>query len=410
MLTNAAVKAARPRAAAYKLSDAGGLHLYVAPNGRRSFRMRFRWEGREQLLTFGTWPEISLDAARTRCEAAREQLARGEDPRAAARNCEIAQSANFETIARRWHAHMLPRWSEVHARDVLASLERVVFPAIGAMPIGAITPPVVLNALRLVERRGRLETARRVRQRISAVFQHAIAEGIVDSDPAGLIGRALMPPAPARRQPALVDIGEARALLAAVEHLRAAPAVALASRFLALTAVRMAAVRGARWNEIEDLDGDAPTWRVPAARMKLAAAKKKDAGNDHLVPLSAQAVQLLRGAAKNGYDTPSADALIFARGAGVPIGEAAIGALYARAGFAGRHVPHGWRATFSTILNESFPEERGAIDRALGHVGGGRDEKEEGINRKVEGAYNRALHMPRRRRLFQAWADELDGI
>ncbi|WP_156680084.1 tyrosine-type recombinase/integrase [Sphingomonas profundi] len=405
MLTNAAVKAARPRAAAYKLSDAGGLHLYVAPNGRRSFRMRFRWQGREQLMTFGTWPEVSLDTARAQCEAARTQLARGEDPRTAPDRLN-AQPSDFETIARRWQVHMLPRWTVVHAGDVLASLERDIFPAIGAMPVGAITPPVVLNALRVIERRGRLETARRVRQRISAVFQHAIAEGLVESDPAALIARALLPPRPQRRQPALVDIDDARALLAAVGRLQAAPTVALASRFLALTAVRMAAVRGAQWEEIEDLEGEAPTWRVPAARMKLAAAKKLDAGNDHLVPLSRQAVHLLRVARKLGHGA----GLIFpGSDTASPIGEAAIGALYTRAGFAGRHVPHGWRATFSTILNERFPEERGAIDRALGHVGGGRDEREEGINRKVEGAYNRAMHLPRRRRLFQAWADELDA-
>uniref|UniRef100_UPI001577404D tyrosine-type recombinase/integrase n=1 Tax=Sphingomonas bacterium TaxID=1895847 RepID=UPI001577404D len=192
MLTNAAVKAARPRAAAYKLADTAGLHLYVAPNGRKSFRMRFRVAGKEQLLTFGTWPEISLDAARARCTEAREQLARGADPRIiGARSTEVRR---FDDIARRWHEHMLRRWTKVHAGDVLASLERDVFPAIGAMPLAAITPPVVLNALRLVEERGRYETARRVRQRISAVFAFAIAQGLVDSDPAAIVGRALLPP------------------------------------------------------------------------------------------------------------------------------------------------------------------------------------------------------------------------
>lgn len=403
MLTNAAVKAARPRAAAFKLSDERGLHLFVAPNGRKTFRWRFLWQAREQLLTIGAWPEISLEAARARAQLGREQLGRGEDPRA----CNVGRPAvhRFDEIAQRWHQHMLPRWTPVHAGDVLASLERDVFPAIGAMPIGAITVPVVLAALRTVEARGRLETARRVRQRISAVFSFAIAEGLAEQDPAAIVSRALMPPAPARHHPAVVDIEDARRLLAAAELVEASSTVKHASTFLALTAVRLAALRGARWAEIEDIDGPAPTWRIPAARMKLAAAKKKDAANDHLVPLSAQAVAVLRAVAQNGYDTHS---LIFTGDDGnAPISEGAIGALYRRAGYAAKHVPHGWRASFSTILNERRPEDRGQIDRALGHVGGRRDAEEEGINRKVEGAYNRAKLLGRRRELFQAWADML---
>jgi integrase len=409
MLNDAAVSRARSKPAAYKLTDAGGLHLYVTPGGRKTFRMRFRIAGKEQLLTIGAWPEISLEAARARCAEAREQLGRGTDPRV----CEIAQTDNFEAIARRWHEHMRRRWTEVHASDVLASLERDVFPAIGAMPLAAITPPVVLNALHRVEERKRHETARRVRQRISAVFAFAIAQGLAESDPAAIVGRALTPPAPANPQPALEDLADARELLAAVDQLAAAPAAKLASRFLALTAVRLAAVRGARWEEIEDLDGEAPLWRVPAARVKMAAAKKLEARNDHLVPLSAEAVAVLRAArliSSPSYEAAKIKGLIFpGRDGMTPIGEAAIGALYDRAGFAGRHVPHGWRATFSTILNERLPEERGQIDRALGHAGGKRDKEEEGINRKVEGAYNRSKQLAPRRRLFDAWGALLAG-
>ena len=398
MLTNAAVKAARPRAAAYKLADERGLHLYVTPN-RKTFRWRFRWEGREQLLTIGTWPEITLDQARQRAELAREQLGRGEDPRQM-RGLPAA-AATFETIARRWHAHMRPRWTEVHAGDVLASLERDVFPAIGAMPLPAITVPVVLSALRGVEQRGRLETARRVRQRISAVFVFAMSEGLVDSDPAAIVGRALTPPAPARHQPALLEIADARELLAAVDQLEAAAPIKLASRFLALTAVRLAAVRGARWSEVEDLAGPMPLWRVPAARMKLAAAKKGDARNDHLVPLAPAAVEVLRLAQEYSRNRAGSRELIFpGRDVGRPIGEAAIGALYDRAGFAGRHVPHGWRATFATIMNEACDgADHALIDQALAHT----------PKNKVEAAYNRAALLDRRRTLFVAWACALYG-
>jgi integrase len=396
MLTNAAVKAARPRAAAYKLFDQGGLHLYVAPGGRKSFRMKFRLGGKEQLLTIGAVPEVTLDTARARCEKAREQLGRGEDPR----NCEIAQTGKaraFGDVVRQWHEHMRGRWTEVHAGDVLASLERDVLPTIGAMPIGAVTVPVILNALRVIEERGSYVTASRVRQRISAVFAYAMAHEMADHDPAAIISRVLTPPAPAQHHPALVEIEDVRALLAAAELVDVVPAVKLASRFLALTAVRFAAMRGARWIEIENLDGTAALWRVPAARMKLAAAKKLDAKNDHLVPLSRQAVELLREVRANLHqDNANWDDLIFDCGDGRMIGEKSIGALYDRAGFEGRHVPHGWRASFSTVMNE-----RGAdgadIERALAHT----------PKDKVKAAYDRSERLKRQRDLFQEWADLL---
>ncbi len=396
MLTNAAVKAARPRAVAYKLFDQGGLHLYVAPTGRKSFRIKFRFGGKELLLTIGAVPEVSLDAARARCDQVRELLGRGEDPR----TCEVAQTGKARAladVARQWHNHMRPRWTEVHAGDVLASLERDVFPAIGAMPIGAVTVPVILNALRLIEERGSYVTASRVRQRISAVFAYAMAHELADQDPAAIVSRVLTPPAPAQHHPALLEIEDLRELLAAAELVDVAPVVKRASRFLALTAVRFAAVRGARWEEIEDLDGAAPLWRVPAARMKLAAAKKLDVKNDHLVPLSRQAVALLREICGNMHRGDAhMHGLIFDCGGGRMIGEKSIGALYDRAGFAGRHVPHGWRASFSTVMNE-----RGAdgadIERALAHS----------PKDKVKAAYDRSERLQRQRDLFQAWADLL---
>ncbi len=395
MLTNAVVSRVRPKPRAYKLFDGRGLFLFVAPSGLRSFRWRFRLGGKEQLLTIGSFPEVSLADARARCDVAREQLGRGEDPRAA-RSGTAFDAVTVERAARAWHAHRRSDWTPVHAADVIASLERDVFPAIGALPLAEVTRPLVLATLRAIEARGRIETARRIQQRINAVFAFARSEGWCDHDPAGDVAEALKRALAPRRQPAIVDAGELRQLLAAAGLVDAPIAVKLASRFLALTAVRLAAVRGARWEEIEDLGGAAPVWRVPAARMKLAAAKKVDAANDHLVPLSTPAVEILRDARAR---VSPAGGLIFPG-----VAEGAIGRLYARAGFAGRHVPHGWRASFSTILNEALPGERGAIDRALGHVGGGRDEEADGINRKVEGAYNRATHLPRRRRLFDEWA------
>jgi len=241
-----------------------------------------------------------------------------------------------------------------------------------------------------------------VRQRISAVFAYAMAEDLVDQDPAAIVSRALTPPAPAQHHPALLEIEDARALLAAAELVDVAPIVKLASRFLALTAVRFAAVRGARWEEIEDLDGAAPLWRVPAARMKLAAAKKLDAKNDHAVPLSRQAVALLREVrAIMHQDDANMHGLIFDCGAGRMIGEKSIGTLYDRAGFEGRHVPHGWRATFSTLMNEKAQGADGdVVERALAHT----------PKDKVKAAYDRSAQLQRLRDLFQEWADLLVDV
>ncbi len=400
MLSNAALKSARPKARAYKLWDTQGLHLFVAPTGLRAWRIRIRADRRETVISLGSWPDVSLDDARESARAARGMYVRGVEPKvvAAKMSERLAQSTiTLEQLARDWHTHRRDRWTAVHATDVMASLERHVFPAIGEDLATAITTPQLLRLLGQIARTGAAETARRIAQRLSAIFRFARARSIVDADPAAGLVREVATGAPAQRQPALEDLGEARALLDAADRARVAPAIRLASRFLALTAVRLAAVRGARWDEVEGVDwsADSPApaalWRIPAARMKMAVAKKADAANDHLVPLSAAAVAVLRQARAIGGED-----LIFHRG-GRAIGAGAIGALYDRCGFAGRHVPHGWRATFSTALNERFPDDRFAIDRALAHVQGS----------AVEAAYNRSQHLDRRRWLFDRWAEIL---
>lgn len=393
MLTNAAVKAARPGASPRKLWDEKGLHLLVLPSGHRAWRVRIRCDGRESVITLGSWPDVPLDGARERAALVR----------AGGSIAALTTARTFEHTARAWHALKAPEWSPVHTADVLASLERDVFPAIGELALGAIAPPAVLQLLRGVEARGSRVTAGRLRQRIAKVFRFAISEGWCDSNPAADVGEALRAPPAVVKHPALTDPAELVQLLADVDQLAGAPVAKLASRFLALTGVRLAGVRGATWAEIEDLDGVDPRWRIPAARMKLIAAKKELADHDHIVPLAPAAVAVLRQAhalcmKMHNYASGrqlETDYLIFPGRGGRQLGEAAIGALYDRAGYAGRHVPHGWRASFSTILNERLGETWStAIDRALAHVAIG----------KVEAAYNRAEQLGRRRELFETWA------
>lgn len=397
MLTNGAVKAAAAQTRAYKMSDAGGLYLFVTPAGCKSWRLKYRWQGKEKLLVIGRFPAISLGEARSRRDEAKAQLRAGVDPSLAR---EVLES--FEQLARAWYRHAESTWSPAHASDVMASLERDVFPAIGARSAGEIEPRELLQVLRDVEARGCAETARRLRQRLSAIFGFGIAEGLVSGDPAQHLGRAMISVRVPRQQPALVSLEQCRELLERADRDPARTSTRLASRFLALTAVRLEAVRGMRWGEIEGLDGLAPLWRVPPARMKLKKAKKEDPRFAHLVPLSAAAVAVLRDAAtEHGVDPMSmeGEALVFPGRDGVrPIGEGAIGALYDRAGFAGRHVPHGWRSSFSTILNETLgPDVRADIDRALAHT----------PKDKVEAAYNRAELLDRRRALFVRWGELL---
>lgn len=392
MLTNATVKGAAPGARPYKLADAGGLHLLVRPNGSRVFRMKFRRGGREQLLTFGAWPEISLSDARIRRDRARDQLDRGEDPRRL--RIVPANEEAFEALARRWHAEQKEFWSPLHAADVLASLERDVFPAIGGDLPATIKARTVLVLLRDVAGRGCTETAHRLRERLSGIFRLGIHDELCSADPAALAADRLGPRPLQKSQPALLELDQARELMHAVAWSTTPPIVKQASAFLALTAVRMAALRGARWDEVDGLDGAAPVWRIPPARMKLTRARKADATAEHVVPLSRQAAALLRRVRATIGDGE----LIFpGKIRDKPIGEGAIGDLYDRAGFAGRHVPHGWRASFSTIMNERFPDDRQLIDQALAHAPKG----------KVEAAYNRARHQARLADLFQRWADLL---
>ncbi len=416
MLTDLKARTAKAREKDYKLADAGGLYLFVTRTGFKSWRMKYRFGGKEKRLTFGPYPEISLSEARDRRDAARRELREHRDPAVEAIKRKIAgvadREATFESIARRWHAFQEPRWAPVHAADVIRSLERDVFPSLGSLPIRQIDPQLVLATLRKIEGRGSLETAKRTRQRMSAVFVQAVSEGICSSDPAAVVRNALQPVRRSGKQPALLQIEELRDLLTAAERSGASPVTKIASRFLALTAVRPGVVRGVRWDEFEGIDWEAsaslseaaPIWRIPASRMKLVLDRKDDQAFEHLVPLPPQAVEALCAirplTRRMNYVFPSA------RHHHQPMSENALGYLYNRVGYHGRHVPHGWRAAFSTIMNEraerlNRPSDRAVIDLMLGHVPAN----------KVEGAYNRAAYMTRRAEIAQEWADLLtDGL
>lgn len=403
MLSDTKVRTAKPREKSYKLTDANRLFLLVTPSGGKLWRWNYYYDGKQKSMAFGAYPLVSLADARGKRDEAYTLLCEGRDP-AIARKLRIEENIEagrqtFERVAREWHENARSQWAKVHAADIIRSLERDVFPTIGALPIAQLTPPLVLGVLREIEARGSIETAKRIRQRISAVFVYGIAKGIVQHDPAEKLG-AVLKPLRRGRQPAITDLVPLRKMILAAEEDHARPITRLALRFLALTAVRPSELRGALWAEFEDLDGKLPLWRIPTARMKGDLDRKEELKGDHLVPITPQALAVLRAL----WPLTGSGDLLFPsnRHTHRPMSENAIGYLLNRAGYHGRHVPHGFRAAFSTIMNEwaerhGKEHDRKVIDLMLAHV----------PTEKVEGAYNRAAYMPRRRELAAIWADML---
>jgi integrase len=404
VLTDVKVRNAKVAHKPYKLADEHRMYLQINPSGSKLWQWSYRFGEKQKTLALGPYPLVGLGDARDKRDEARKVLLNGIDPAAAKRlekqNVIKASENTFERTAREWHSHQKASWALRHSYDVIRSFERDVFPTIGKTPLNELTPPIILKLLRAVEARDAIETARRIRQRISAVFVFAIASGIADSDPAEKVGGALKPMRKKGVQPAITDLPLLIKMLHDAEDDFARPITRLALRLLALTAVRPSELREARWTEFEDLGGDMPLWRIPANRMKGDLARKQELEGDHLVPLAPQSVAVLKVAMQLTGDCP----LVFpsARHMHKPMSENAIGYLLNRAGYHGRHVPHGFRAAFSTIMNEwanleGIEGDRETIDLMLAHIPAN----------KVERVYNRAAYMERRRQLAKIWANKV---
>lgn len=367
-----------------RLRDDDGLYLEVRPTGTKTWYVMSARGGKQRTKALGEYPGITIAAARKMRAEFHMAMRLGDvlpSKRAASAEPETVQT--FKAVALRWHTAQLTMWKPNHASDVLASLTDDVFPKLGGVPIDQIKPSDVLEVVRAIEPRS-VDIARRTRQRIRAVFQFAIAESICDSDPSASIVKAMRPHIKEGRRPAIISLDGARKVLADVEEQPGHPATKLAHRLLALTAVRPGEARAAEWVEFEGLDGESPVWRVPARRMKMKL--------EHVVPLSPAAVEVIEAARKVSGDC----AYVFpmTRNSRKPISENAIGFMLIRAGYADRHVPHGWRSTFSSVMNERHRADGEVIELMLAHVK--RD--------RVAAAYNRAEHMERRRELANEWA------
>lgn len=412
-LTDTQARKAEIREKDYKLADAGGLYLFVTTKGAKSWRLKYRFGGKEKRLVIGRYPEVSLAKAREERDRHRQSLREHRDPSTETRKRKMAAHAaagtTFKVVAQRWHEAQKPRWSPVQAVKVEQALVRDVYPAIGSMALIDVDGPTILAMLRKVEKRGAIDTAKRIRQHVSAVFCFGIAEGLCKDDPAAAIKKALLPTPIGGSQPGVNSVAAVKALHAKMDGCTSNPMTRLASRLLGLTFVRPGLIPTARWHEFEGIDWSDPTgasdaaepiWRISADRMKLDRADKGDEAFEHIAPLPPQAVDVLRAVHRLTGRFPYLFHSL--RSTHQPMSNNTIGYMYASNGYSGVHVPHGWRTAFSTIMNERAiqlkrPDDRAIIDAMLSH-------KPRGLSGS-EMAYNRALHMPRRWELAREWAD-----
>lgn len=387
-LTDAAVRSAKPAEKAYKLTDEKGLYLIVTVKGGKWWRLDYRHSGKRKTLSLGTYPEVTLKEVRDKRDEARKAISQGADPSRQRRlvklESRLAKENSFENVAKEWAGKQANRWTPDHHDRVVTSLAADVFPDLGEFPVNEITAQDLLKTLRKIEARGAHETAGRVLQRCGAVFRFAVVTGRCTYNPASDLHGSLTPNKVTHR--AALKASEMPEFLDKLENYDGHVQTRLAIRLLMLTFVRPGELRGAMWQEIDMAGAE---WRIPAERMKM--------NDEHIVPLSRQALEILRELHVLNGTYP----LVFpgAIKAHQPMSEnTVLFALY-RMGYHGRATGHGFRATASTILNE-LGYNHDAIERQLAHAP--RD--------KIRAAYNRAQYLPERRKLMQDWADILDGF
>jgi integrase len=369
--------------------DGGGLYLEVTAAGGRYWRLKYRHSGKEKRLALGVYPDVSLADARKARERARDELEAGNDPgelRKVAKAKATHEAVNtLQAVAGDWLRHQATGWEPVTAARIRASLETDVFPSLGARPLASIRPGEVMSVVKNIEARGAGDQAARVLQRIKAVYRWAVTHERIESNPMlDLVPSEILRPRQVNHRAALSDrdLPEFLGKLASYEG---DPHTVNALRLLMLTATRPGEVRGARWAEF---DLPACLWVIPAERMKMR--------NEHRVPLSRQAVEVLRtmeslsGARELVFPSPFYPSK--------PLSENTFNSALARMGFKNAATAHGFRALFSTVANETGwnPD---VIERQLAH-------KE---RNGVRAAYHRSTYLQDRERLMQWWADYLDG-
>ncbi len=388
-LTDTTVKKAKAGTKARKLYDERGLFLIISRNGGKWWRFKYRFDGKEKLLSFGTYPDVNLKDARDLRDESRKQVSAGIDPgeyRKAKKYAKEGRLANsFEIVAREWFNKYSINWSPSHADRTIRRLERDVFPWIGGEPISDIDAPMMLPVIRRIEKRGALETAHRALGNCGQVFRYAVATGRAERDPSVDL-RGALPPAKGKHFAAVTEPKLVAEILRAIDGYEGSLIVACALRLAPLVFVRPGELRKAEWAGI---DFDNAEWRYLVTKTET----------QHIVPLSRQAIEILKEieplTGRGRYIFPSA------RGKGRPMSDNAILAAMRRMGIGKEEMSgHGFRAMARTILDEVLGVRPDFIEHQLAHA----------VRDPNGRAYNRTAHLPERKKMMQDWADYLDKL
>ncbi|EPB0511436.1 TPA: tyrosine-type recombinase/integrase [Salmonella enterica] len=387
-LTARQISTAKPTEKPYKLSDGGGLYLLVNPNGSRYWRMKYRYAGKEKLLSIGVYPDVTLAEARDKRTQAKRILAAGDDPsevKQAEREAKnLAVNNSFELLALEWHEHKKPNWSSGYADDIMEYLRKDIFPYIGKKAITDIKPITMLSVLKKMEERGVLDKLKKTRQACRQIFTYAIITGRAEFNPVTDLAGALKTPKQ-QHFPHLMptQIGP---FIHAVNTYSGSKVTRIATLLLMYTSVRTIELRASEWTEF-DLDND--LWQIPKERMKMR--------RPHLVPLSRQVkshlLELKEITGWGKYVFPGRN------DAHKPMSEASINQVIKRIGFAGKVTGHGFRHTMSTILHEKGFNSAW-IEAQLAHAD----------RNTIRGTYNHAQYLDGRRDMLQWYADYLDEL
>lgn len=387
-LTARQISTAKPTDKPYKLSDGGGLYLLVNPNGSRYWRMKYRFAGKEKLLSIGVYPDVTLAEARDKRTEARRLLAMGDDPsevKQAAREAKkLAINNSFELLALEWHEHKKPNWSSGYAEDILEYLRKDIFPYIGKKAITDIKPMTMLSVLKKMEDRGVLDKLKKTRQACRQIFTYAIITGRAEFNPVADLAGALKTPKQQHFPHLMPDqIGP---FIHAVNAYTGSKVTRIATLLLMYTSVRTIELRACEWAEF-DLDND--LWQIPKERMKMR--------RPHLVPLSRQVkshlLELKEITGWGKYVFPGRN------DAHKPMSEASINQVIKRIGYAGKATGHGFRHTMSTVLHEKGFDSAW-IETQLAHAD----------RNTIRGTYNHAQYLDGRREMLQWYADYLDEL
>jgi len=390
-LTDTEIRKAKPGEKSIRMFDGGGLYLEITPAGGKLWRLKYRFNAKEKLLAFGTYPDVSLAKARDRRDDARRLLADGIDPsahRKSTKSMQAGLNANtFEVIGREWHAKVASTQAESTYTKRLRFLELDVFPFIGKRPIAELAAPDLLAVIHRIEGRGAVEIARRVHNICGRIFRYAVGKGLASRDPSRDIElKDILPPENVTHHASVTEPKAAGELLRAIEGFTGAFTTRCALKLAPMVFVRPGELRHAEWSEF---DFEKSEWRIPASKMKMK--------EQHIVPLSTQAVAILREVqaltGEGRYVFPG-------RTSKEPMSENTINAALRRMGYTKEEMTgHGFRSMASTLLHElGLPHA--VIERQLAH----------GERNKVSASYNFAEYLPERKKMMQQWADYLDKL